>query len=235
MPDPRRLFDAQDIQAAALYAKRASNDSADLYPVLVDEAGNLCINMTVGTVSLSSTASTITNAAANPVPVTGNINIASATLGTVTVNGNVSLTSTAVTASLISGQANLAAGVGASGASTLRNVPANDFGKTLASSSGTLTATQVTVLIAGAAKNKVYAFSLTTTSTTGTIASFTAGSGGTELWRVLLQAPSGANAGANLAVTPPAYLFASASNGTLVLNLSVAVRVDFSVAYYNEV
>ncbi|GEM_PF-4051457 len=196
MGDPLRLFDQKDIQAAALYAKRVASDTADLYPVLANADGSLIVNLTSGTVSLSSTL---------------------------------------VTATLIAGQTAIAAGVGATGATVPRFVLANDHGKSLSSSSGTLTATSGVLVIGGSNKTKVYAFSLTTTSTTGAICSFhTGGYSGTELWRVLLQAPSGANAGANLAVTPPAFLFATASNGTLRLNLSASIRVDFSVAYYDE-
>ena len=188
MADPKKVFETRDVEAAVLYAKRVASDASDAYPILVDTAGNLCVNMTVGTVSLSSTATTITNGAGNP--------------------ANVALTNTNVTINL---------------------------GRTLSSSSGTVTATQVTLVLAGSNKTKVYGFSLTTTSTTGVICAFMNGSqSGTELWRVLLQAPSGANSGANLAVSPPAHLFATPSAGNLILFLSTAVRVDFSVAWFDE-
>lgn len=107
-------------------------------------------------------------------------------------------------------------------------------GKTFSSSSGTTTLTNTTILIAGSNKSKVYAFSLTTTSTTGVICAFQSGVGGAELWRVLLQAPNGASAGANLAVSPPANIFQTGSATLLNLSLSAAVRVDFSVAYFDE-
>src|SRR3990167_9394874 len=220
MGDPRRLFESKDMEGAVLYAKRISNDAADAWPILANADGSLLVTITAGglttskvtvdntvAVSLSSTKVTIESSSGL------NVNIATATLGTVTV----SLTSTAVTASLTN-----------SGVTVSLN-------RSLSSSSGTLSATTGTVLIAGSGKSKVYGFSLTTTSTTGVICSFHAGGiAGTELWRVLLQAPSGANAGANLAISPPAHLFATASNGTLTLNLSAAVRVDFSVAYFDE-
>lgn len=64
----KRIFDAADAAISALYAKRDMSDEG-AWPVLADENGNLRVNMTVGTVSLSSTASTITNAASNPVNV----------------------------------------------------------------------------------------------------------------------------------------------------------------------
>src|SRR3990167_5240475 len=205
--DPRRVLESKDMEGAVLYAKRISSDAADAWPVLANADGSLIINITSGTVSLSSTKVTIESASGL------NVNVATATLGTVTV----SVSSTAVTASLTN-----------SGVTVSLN-------RSLSSSSGTLSATTGTVLIAGSGKSKVYGFSLTTTSTTGVICSFHAGGiAGTELWRVLLQAPSGANAGANLAISPPAHLFATASNGTLTLNLSAAVRVDFSVAYFDE-
>lgn len=235
MGDPRRLFDAKDMAGAILYAKRITADE-DAYPLLANADGSLIVSVTSATVSLSSTKVTVDNT----VTVTGTVTTSAASTASTITNAvsnpaNVSLTNTLVTVGLISGQAAIAAGVGASGASVPRVVLANDHGKSLSSSSGTLTATSGVLVIGGSNKTKVYAFSLTTTSTTGAICSFhTGGYTGTELWRVLLQAPSGANAGANLAVTPPAYLFATASNGTLRLNLSASIRVDFSVAYYDE-
>src|SRR3990167_2703099 len=144
MADPRRLFEARDVAAACLYAKRLAS-AEDGFAVLANTDGSLIVNVTSGTVSLSSTAVTA------------------------------SLSNSGVTISL---------------------------NRSLSSSSGTLSATTGTVLIAGSGKSKVYGFSLTTTSTTGVICSFHAGGiAGTELWRVLLQAPSGANAGANLAIS----------------------------------
>lgn len=83
---------------------------------------------------------------------------------------------------------------------------------------------------------KVFAFSLTTTGVVSNNVRFTNGStlGGGELWRVALQAPSGVVAGANLAVTPPGYLFATGTNTTLALYLGEASTVHYSVAYIKE-
>ena len=52
------------------------------------------------------------------------------------------------------------------------------------------------------------------------VAKFTngAGTGPTEFWRVALQSPSGVAGGANLAVAPPGYLFATASGSTLSMS-----------------
>lgn len=96
MSDPRRVFEDKDMAGAVLYAKRVSSDLADAWPVLVDEAGNLCINMTVGTVSLSSTASVITNAPGNPV----NVSLSSTKVTIESSSGlNVTLNTTASTIS----------------------------------------------------------------------------------------------------------------------------------------
>lgn len=160
--------------------------------------------------------------------IAGNISVSQSTTATTISNAvgnpvNVSLTSTAVTVSNT-------AGTVTNSVSTLMIL-----NKSLSQSSGTLSATQVTLVLAGSNKTKVYAFSLTTTSTTGVICAFHHGSqAGPELWRVLLQAPSGANSGANLAVSPPAHIFATPSAGNLILFLSSAVRVDFSVAWFDE-
>jgi len=83
---------------------------------------------------------------------------------------------------------------------------------------------------------KVFAFSLTTTAQVHLAARFTngAGTGPTEFWRVALQAPSAGIAGANLAVTPPGYLWATAAGSTLSLVLDSASLVHYSVAYFRE-
>ena len=83
---------------------------------------------------------------------------------------------------------------------------------------------------------KVYAFSLTTTGQVNNNVRFTNGSsgGGGEAWRVALEAPAQGIAGANLAVTPPGYLFAMASNTTVALYLGEASLVHYSVAYFKE-
>lgn len=136
---------------------------------------------------------------------------------------------------LIVGQAGIAAGVGATGATVPRIVIANDQGKTLLSAGGSASSSgNNTLVAAGTNKLKVYAFSLTTTSTTAMTCIFQSGAGGTELWRVVLQAPTSVSTGANLAVTPPAYLFATASATLLNLNLSSANAVHYSISYYDE-
>lgn len=296
MSDPKRLFDAKDIQAAALYAQRVAG--TDFFPLKLDADGYLLTNLTVGTINVSNsdTSATITNSASNPVPVTGNVNVSSATLGTVVIQGNVniatatlgtvvvtgtvtpsttgstitnapanpvnvSLTNTQVSVSNAAGVFNVnirtatLGTVAISGTvtpsttgSTITNAvgnPANvslvntgvtvSVGRTLTGCTVSISATTGTVTTAGTNRIKVYAISVTTTATTSSVISFINGTyGGLVLWKAVLQAPSGANAGLNLAVTPPAYLFATGSAQLLRLNQTSAIPVEVSVSYFDE-
>lgn len=83
---------------------------------------------------------------------------------------------------------------------------------------------------------KVYAFSLTTTAQVHLSPRFTTGGSGgaTELWRMALQAPAQGISGANLAVTPPGYLFSTGAGNTLAIFLDSASLVHYSVAYFLE-
>lgn len=218
------------------------------------------INNAVGNpvnVSLSTTAATINNAVGNPVNVsltntavsvsnaagTFNVNIRTATLGTVTVTGtvtpsttastitnavgnpvNVSLTSTAVTISNT-------AGTVTNSVSTIMIV-----GRTLTGSTGSLTATNGVITLTPTNRIKVYAISLTTTSATELICILNSGgvANGLELWRATLMAPAGSNAGLNLAVTPPNFLFASRSGTAVSLSLNTATLIHYSVSYFDE-
>lgn len=83
---------------------------------------------------------------------------------------------------------------------------------------------------------KVYAYSITTTAQVHIVPRFTTGAsaGATERWRVGLQAPSAGVAGANLAVSPPGYLFAMGTNTTLALYIDTASLVHYAVAYFKE-
>ncbi|KKS82082.1 MAG: hypothetical protein UV58_C0013G0025 [Candidatus Wolfebacteria bacterium GW2011_GWC1_43_10] len=109
-------------------------------------------------------------------------------------------------------------------------------GKTLLSTGGQASGLGNNTLVsAGTSRLKVYAFSLTVVSTTQVTCIWQSGASGTEIWRNTFQTPSGVAGGANLAVSPPAWLFATASATALNLNLSAAVAVDWSVSYFDEV
>lgn len=157
MGDPRRLFDAKDIQAAALYANQVSAGAEDFYPLKVDANGYLLISMTVGSVSLSSTASTITNAVGNPVNValtstkvtiesTG-LNVTPTTTASTITNAagnpvNVALTSTVVSVTLPVALSTTLVTI-ANGASNIINV--NVATATLGTVTTSLSSTLVTV------------------------------------------------------------------------------------------
>lgn len=83
---------------------------------------------------------------------------------------------------------------------------------------------------------KIYAYSITTTAQTGLNINFTNGAGSkTDLWRVgAMQAPSQGIAGANLAVQPPGFLFATGTNVTLAIHTDSASLVHYSISYFRE-
>ncbi len=136
---------------------------------------------------------------------------------------------------LIVGQAGIAAGVGATGVTVPRVVQANNAGKTFvsigaqASSSG-----DNTLVAAGSNRTKVYAFSVSVVTTTALTIKITDGAAGSVLWQIIIQTPTSVSGGANLAVTPPAYLFATTAATALIMNLSGSIAVDYSLGYYDE-
>lgn len=84
---------------------------------------------------------------------------------------------------------------------------------------------------------KVFAFSLQTTGIVSLVARFTNGGGSaTEFWRGLVTAnqTNSTPVGANLAVQPPGFLFATGTNTTLALHLNTASLVHYSVSYIKE-
>lgn len=231
--DPRRIADQKDAWVTALYAKTAGQtDDDDVLPLVMDANGYLLINMTVGTLTLTSTASTITNAVGNPV----NVALTSTKVTIESAGLNVTLTSTAVTASLSNTAVTASLSNTAVTASLANSGVTVSIGRTLTGSTGSLTATNGTISLLPSTRIKVYAFSLTTTSATEVTAIFNSGgvANGLELWRATLMAPAGANSGANLAVTPPAFLFASRTGTAVSLSLSSAVLVHYSISYFEE-
>ena len=239
-------------------ADGAAVDVSPAAPLNVTVASATLGTVTItGTVTPSTTASTITNAVGNPVNVSltstevtvksavagFNVNVATATLGTVTISGNVNVATATLgtvtitgTTVITSGNINVATAtlgtVTVTGTvnPTTTNVTVN-IGRTLTGSSGSFTATNAT-LFTPTNRAKVYAFSLTTTSASELICVFH--SGGLELWRDTLMAPAGASAGANLAVAPPAFLFASRTGTAVSLSISSAVLIHWSLSLFDE-
>lgn len=133
------------------------------------------------------------------------------------------------------GGVNISLNAGAVDTGTRRVVQANGAGKTIVSKSGSAsTSGNNTLVAAGTNRLKVFAFSLSTSSTTALTVKFQDGASGTDLWSVILQAPTSISTGANLAVSPPAWLFATSSATLLNLNLSSANAVQWSVSYFDE-
>jgi len=110
-------------------------------------------------------------------------------------------------------------------------------GGSVAGSTSGVSVSGVTLVAPEASRNiKVYAFSLTTTAQVHNQVRFTNGAGTTPttFWQLALQAPSAGIAGANLAVSPPAYLFATGAGNTLSLLKDTASLVHYSISYFKE-
>ncbi|MCK9370424.1 hypothetical protein M0R04_10990 [Candidatus Dojkabacteria bacterium] len=82
---------------------------------------------------------------------------------------------------------------------------------------------------------KVFAYSVQTTGVVSTVAKFTNGSS-TDLWTALATPAASASEirGANMAVEPPGYIFATGANVTLALHTGNATLVHYSVSYFRE-
>ena len=82
---------------------------------------------------------------------------------------------------------------------------------------------------------KVFAISITTTAQTQNVVTLMNGGGTpTEFWRVALQAPTAGIAGANLAVSPPGYIFATGTSTTLAIRADAGSLIHYSVSYRKE-
>lgn len=83
---------------------------------------------------------------------------------------------------------------------------------------------------------KIFGYSFTTTAQVQTVVRLTNGAGTspTEYMRVALQAQSSGISGANIAVTPPGFLFATGANTTLSLLLGNGSLIHYTVYYFKE-
>jgi hypothetical protein len=200
---------ANDIGAVAMTTDRKLHVSVqDALPAGTNAIGKLSSNsgVTIGAVEIAS----------------------SQTLATVT-------TVSTLTNQSQEGGVNISLNAGAVDTGTRRVVQANGAGKTILSKSGSASSSgNNTLVAAGTNKLKVFAFSLSTSSTTALTVKFQDGASGTDLWSVILQAPTSVSTGANLAVSPPAWLFNTSSATLLNLNVSSANAVQWSVSYFDE-
>ncbi len=99
---------------------------------------------------------------------------------------------------------------------------------------GSISATTDIVAAVTSKMIKVFAYALFTTSTTAVTAKFQ-NDATNDRWTVPLQAPA-ANSffGANLSISPPDYLFATAAGKKLTLNLSTGQAVIVSISYWDD-
>lgn len=106
------------------------------------------------------------------------------------------------------------------------------------STSGGTTSGVTLVSPSANASFKVFAFSLQTTGIVGSVWRFCNGSGAsqTEFFRGLATAnqTSSTPVGANLAVTPPGFLFATGVSTTLALVSDTGSLVHYTVSYFKE-
>ncbi len=108
---------------------------------------------------------------------------------------------------------------------------------TVSGSTSGVSASGVTLVAPSSAYNfKIFAYSLQTTIASS-VFTFTNGAGTpTELWRPLITAVETTSTpkGANLAVAPPGFIFATGTNTTLALLNTNGVLVHYSVSYIKE-
>lgn len=104
--------------------------------------------------------------------------------------------------------------------------------------SGTLTADTDVVAAVTSKRIKVYALSLTTVGTNANAAIWKSnGTGGTELWRTLLQGASGSPMGERLATSPGvdgAFLFATVAGEKLTLDVGNGDTLHYSLSYWDD-
>lgn len=97
-------------------------------------------------------------------------------------------------------------------------------------------ATDTTAILGDAASSryKIHAFSLTTLSNAPVVCQFVSQTSATVLWTVVLQAPSGGMAGANLSTAIPGWLFAADFGDKMQLVMDVPTNVYWAISYVDE-
>lgn len=118
------------------------------------------------------------------------------------------------------------------GTNTIGNV---GHGKTIKTVSGTLTADTDVIAAVTSKRIKVIAYSIFTTGTNANAMIFKSnGTGGTELWRLILQSQASAIFGANLAIPAPSFLFATVAGEKLTLDVGNGDTIHYSIAYFDD-
>lgn len=110
----------------------------------------------------------------------------------------------------------------------------NDLQSTAFSTMGNNSTSSTIVSSAAAIRHKVYAYSITSTVQAVNTLSF-ASSLGNPIWQIQLQSISSGIAGANLAVSPPAWLFATEAASPLVFKVTGTTGTyHLSFSYFSE-
>jgi sulfur carrier protein ThiS len=110
----------------------------------------------------------------------------------------------------------------------------NDLQSTAFSTMGNNSTSSTIVSSAASVRHKVYAYSITSTAQAVNTLTF-ASSLANMLWTVQMQAFSSGISGANLAVTPPAWLFATESASPLVFKVTGTTGTyHLSFSYFSE-
>ena len=108
-------------------------------------------------------------------------------------------------------------------------------GKTLKIVSGSLTVDTDIIAAVASKRIKVIAYSLVGVGTNSNTVIFKSnGTGGTELWRLLMQSSTAIAAGANLATSAPSFLFATVAGEKLTMDVSQADTIHYSVTYFDD-
>lgn len=106
---------------------------------------------------------------------------------------------------------------------------------TVTLNSSASTALYALVSSAAGVRHKVFAYHVTSTATAATKLVFQSSNGGAVKFHVGFGSGSSGVTGANLAVSPPAWLFATAANEALNATISsTGVNVDVSISYFTE-
>jgi hypothetical protein len=80
----------------------------------------------------------------------------------------------------------------------------------------------------------IYSYAFTYVNTLANLLIIQNHTGGAERWRLNLQSPASVTAGANLAVTPPAYLFRTDTNRAIAFLPSQAQTAHYALGYWLE-
>lgn len=108
-------------------------------------------------------------------------------------------------------------------------------GKAIKSVSGTLTTDTDLVAAVTGKRIKVIAYALTTTGQSINAAIFkSGGTTGTEIWRLLLEAPANTVFHEALSIAAPSFLFATVAGEKLTLDVGNTDTIHYAITYFDN-